>query len=111
MDGPRIGPRKVKSYRLLETLLDANDVAKIFKISVKTVHKRVREGKLGCVQVTPKDRRFTRKQVQAFVEAQSNEVRIDRSEEKPVKFQPPKGGEKSIGVSKADLRKEMRRWV
>jgi predicted site-specific integrase-resolvase len=45
----------------LETLLDAKDVARLLGISAKTVHKRVREGKLGCVQVTPKDRRFTKK--------------------------------------------------
>jgi predicted site-specific integrase-resolvase len=63
----------------LKPLLDAEDVARILKSSVKTVHKRVREGKLGCVQASPKDRKFTRKQVQAFIEAQSTEVRFDRS--------------------------------
>jgi hypothetical protein len=92
-------------------LLDAEDVARILKSSVKTVHKRVREGKLGCFQASAKDRKFTRDQVLAFIEAQSVEVPIDRSKEKSVKSQPPKGGEKSIGGSKADLRKEMRRWV
>jgi len=77
----------------LGRLLDANDVAKILKISVKTVQKRVREGKLGCVQVTPKHRRFTRKQVQAFIEAQSTEVQIDRVTAKAVTSPQPKGGE------------------
>ena len=91
-------------------LLDAKDVALILKSSVKTVHKRVREGKLACVQSSPKDRKFTKEQVQAFIEAQSTEVPIDKAKEKSVKSCPPKGGEKSIGVSKADLRKEMRLW-
>jgi excisionase family DNA binding protein len=92
-------------------LMNAQDVALILKIAKKTVHKLVRNGKLGCVQVTAKDRRFTREQVQAYIEAHSTKVRFDKSQEKPVKSQPPKGGAKSIGVSKADLRKEMRRWV
>ena len=92
-------------------LMNAQDVALILKIAPKTIHKLVRRGKLGCVQVTEKDRRFTREQVQAYIDSQSVEARIDRSKGKPVKSQPPKGGEKSIGVSKADLRKEMRRWV
>jgi excisionase family DNA binding protein len=92
-------------------LMNAEDVAKILKIAKKTVHKLVREGKLGCVQVTEKDRRFTREQVQAYIDSQSVDVRIDKKSAKPVKSQSPKGGEKSIGVSKADLRKEMRRWV
>ena len=35
-------------------LLSARDVAEILGISVKTVNKLVREGKLGCVQVTSK---------------------------------------------------------
>jgi hypothetical protein len=92
-------------------LMNAQDVALILKIAPKTVHKLVRKGILGCVQVTEKDRRFTLEQVQAYIDSQSTEVPIDRSKEKPVKSRPPKGGEKSLGVSKADLRKEMSRWV
>jgi excisionase family DNA binding protein len=91
-------------------LMDAQDVALILKIAPKTVHKLVRRGKLGCVQVTEKDRRFTREQVQAYIESQSVEVRIDRTKEKAVKSQPPKGGEKSTGVTGTDLRREMRSW-
>ena len=69
---------QTKGAEEIAPLLDAEDVARILKRSVKTVHKRVREGKLGCVQGSPKDRRFTREQVQAYIEAQSTEVRIDR---------------------------------
>ena len=35
------------------------EVGSILGISTKTVHKLVREGKLSCVQVTARDRRFT----------------------------------------------------
>jgi excisionase family DNA binding protein len=52
-------------------LMDAQDVALILKIAPKTVHKLVRRGKLGCVQVTEKDRRFTREQVQAYIESRT----------------------------------------
>ncbi len=101
----------------LETLLDAKDVAKLFKISAKTVHKRVREGKLGCVQVTSKDRRFTRKQVQAFIEAQSTGVRVDKKDSKPIPSVSKKGGEnkefrrEKTKDSWASLKKEMSRWT
>ena len=85
-------------------LLDAKDVAAILKSSVKTVHKRVREGKLACVQITAKDRRFTIEQVQTFIEAQSIEVQIDSSKVKPVKSQPPKGGEASCKAKSFEAR-------
>jgi len=49
-------------------LMNAQDVALILKIAPKTVHKLVRRGKLGCVRVTEKDRRFTREQVQAYID-------------------------------------------
>ena len=102
---------QTKGAEEIAPLLDAKDVARILKRSVKTVHKRVREGKLACVQDNQKDRRFTIGQVLAYIEAQSTEVRIDRSKAKPVKSQPPKGGVKSSRVfDRADLRKEMSSW-
>jgi excisionase family DNA binding protein len=97
----------------LPQLLYAKDVAHVLGISVKTVHKMVREGKLGCVQVTTKERRFTEEQVRAYISAQSKEpeeVRIDTPLATTVSSPSKKGGERSFGVSKADLRKEMRLW-
>lgn len=97
----------------LKKLMTAKQVADILGVSVKTVHKLVREGKLGCVQVTSKERRFAEEQVRAYIEAQSKkpeEVRIDTPRVKQVSCHPKKGGERSFGVSKADLRKEMRLW-
>jgi excisionase family DNA binding protein len=91
-------------------LMDAKDVALILKIAPKTVHKLVRKGKLGCVQVTEKDRRFTREQVQAYIESQTVTVRFDKKSTKPVRSTPPKGGEKSLGVSRTSLLKEMSQW-
>ena len=108
---------QTKGAEEIAPLLDAEDVARILKSSVKTVHKRVREGKLQCVQGSPKDRKFTREQVQAFIQAQSTEVRIDREKEKTVRSQPPKGGDQKHNCGEktkdswASLQKEMSRWT
>jgi excisionase family DNA binding protein len=96
----------------LPKLLYPRDVAQLLGISVKTIHKLVRDGKLGCVQVTTKDRRFTQEQVQHYIESctKNTLAKIDREPTVRVRSLPPKGGEKSFGVSKADLRKEMSQW-
>ena len=108
---------QTKAADEIAPLLDAEDVARILKSSVKTVHKRVREGKLQCVQGSPKDRKFTREQVQAYIKAQSTQVRIDREKEKTVRSQPPKGGDQKHNCGEktkdswASLQEEMSRWT
>ncbi len=92
----------------IQKLLSAKDVAEILGISVKTVNKLVREAK--CVQVTAKERRFTEEQIRDYIESRSSKVQIDRTKPDRVKSAAPKGGEKSFGGSKADLRKEMSQW-
>lgn len=88
----------------------AEDVGQILDVSPKTVHRLVREGKLSCVQVTGRERRFTEKHVLEFIERQSRPVRVDKKEARPVSSPPKKGGEKSSGFSGVDLRKEMKQW-
>jgi hypothetical protein len=101
----------------IASLLDAKDVAKILKSSVKTVHKRVREGKLGCVQITAKDRRFTIEQVRTFIEAQSTRTPIDKKVVNPILSSPKKGGEingahiEKAKDSWASLQQEMSQWM
>ena len=94
----------------IQKLLSGKDVAEVLGISAKTVNKLVREAKLGCVQVTAKERRFTEQQIREYIESRSSKIQIDRTKPDRVKSAPPKGGEKSFGVSKADLRKEMSQW-
>ena len=92
------------------SLLDAQEVAHMFGISVKTIHKLVRDGKLGCVQVTARGRRFTSEQIQEYIRSQTTEVRVDKRDPRPVKS-PPKKGEverKSAGEIGTDLVKEIR---
>ena len=101
----------------IQKLLSARDVAEILGISVKTVNKLVREGKLGCVQVTVKERRFTEQQVEGFVESRSSKVQIDTRTSVRVKSAAPKGGDKhnhdgeKAKDSWASLQKEMSRWT
>ncbi len=91
-------------------LLEPNEVAEILGISLKTVHKLVREKKLGCVQVTARERRFTPEQIQQYIESRSTDMRVDKKAPPTVLSRPKKGGAKSIGVSGTDLKKEMRSW-
>jgi excisionase family DNA binding protein len=44
------------------SLLGAQERALILGVSVKTVHKLVREGRLPCVQVTDRERRFMKRE-------------------------------------------------
>jgi excisionase family DNA binding protein len=92
-------------------LLSARDVGEILGISVKTVNKLVREGKLGCVQVTTKERRFSEEQMREYIESRSSKLQFDRTIPDRVKSAAPKGGEKSSRVfNRADLLKEIRSW-
>jgi len=94
----------------LQVLWRVSDVARILAISSKTVHKLVREGKLPCVQVTTRERRFTPEQVQQYIESRSTGLRVDKKAAPTVSSRPKKGGMKSFGHSGVDLREEMKQW-
>ncbi len=95
----------------IERLLSVAAVAFILGVAPKAVHKLARERKLGCVQVTARDRRFTREQIQEYIRSKSTEVRVDKGDPRPVQSPPKKGGTKSAGVcSTSALREEMGQW-
>jgi excisionase family DNA binding protein len=104
----------------LHQLLYPRDVAQVLGISVKTVHKLVRDGKLGCVQVMAKERRFTQEQVQHYVESctikapakidRESSVRVDTPRVRQVSSAPKKGGGDSVRFSRRTLKEEMRQW-
>jgi excisionase family DNA binding protein len=105
------GKENTQGESQIRKLMTAKDVAEILGISVKTVNKLVREAKLGCVQVTAKERRFTKQQIQEYIESRSSKVQIDSRTSDRVKSAAPKGGEKSSRVfNRADLLKEIRSW-
>jgi excisionase family DNA binding protein len=74
-------------------LLSPKNVSEILGISVKTVHKLVRDGKLGCVQVNDRDRRFTEDQVRGYVEERTLKVRVDTKRPVSVSSRSKKGGD------------------
>jgi excisionase family DNA binding protein len=100
--------RRTLNEQTLMPLLRASEVAELLGVSLKTLHKLVREKKLACVQVTSRDRRFTLEQVQDYIRSQSTSVRVDKRDPRPVSSYPKKGGAKSIGVSGTGLAKEIR---
>jgi excisionase family DNA binding protein len=103
------GKENIQGESQIRKLMTAKDVAEILGIAAKTVNKLVRDGKLGCVQVTAKERRFTEEQVERFVESRSIERPVDRTSPKPLDF-PRKGGKKSLGFARTALKQEMQSW-
>ncbi len=91
-------------------LLRVRDAAAILGISPKTVNKLVREKKLSCVQITPRERRFTREQIQEYIQSQSTSVHVDKKDPRPVQSPLKTGGlkKKSAGDIGTDLVKEIR---
>jgi excisionase family DNA binding protein len=103
------GKENIQGESQIRKLMTAKDVGEILGIAPKTVNKLVREAKLGCVQVTAKERRFTEQQVERFVESRSIERPVDRTNPKPLDF-PRKGGKKSLGFARTALKQEMQSW-
>jgi len=98
---------------MLQRILNADEAAAYLRIRRKTIHQLVREKKLDCYQVTPRERLFTEEHLQAFLKSKavSATKRVDKSAPKSVPS-PRKGGvkPKSSGVDRAQLREEMRSW-
>ena len=61
----------------LSPLYTPGEVADKLRIKVSAVHRLVRNGKLGSIEVSPKHRRFTQKHIDMFLAAQ--EQRADDS--------------------------------
>jgi excisionase family DNA binding protein len=94
----------------VQKLLSTEEAARTLCCTVKTIHKKVREGELGCVQLSEKKRMFKPEQLQSFIDSKTVEPVIDRKNSVRVSSEPKKGGERSFGESRADLQKEIRSW-
>jgi len=95
---------------MLNALLKPEQVAEYLGVSVKSVHGFVREGRLGCIQLSPKDRRFTEEQIHAFLESRMVEAPkvVDKALDERLPYRPKKGGMKSVEDIGTDLGKEIR---
>ena len=95
----------------MEKLLNAEDVGDILGIAPKTVHKLARLGQLQSVRVTGRDRRFTVDQVQEYIESNTTDRTVDAKQLPRITCRHEGGRKsKSVGDSRADLRKEMSQW-
>lgn len=90
-------------------LLTVEQVSQSLGIRPKTVHELVRQGKLSCVQVTPRLRKFTQDQIDEFIRCRTITV-PNPIDKKSFQALPcaRKGGEKkkSTRVSEAGLLRE-----
>lgn len=94
---------------MLTPLMSPDAVAEYLGKTTKTVHQLVREGKLDCIQITPKDRRFSEEQLKAYLDrcTVSRAKPVDKKPSEPLRS-PRKGGVKSVEDFGTDLVKEMR---
>lgn len=93
---------------IMNRLLTPDDTASILNISCKHVHKLCREGKLACVQITLKDRRFTERQIEDYIESQTIPRTVDRQPSKRLPSRHKGGDTKSSRVSGTGLVQEIR---
>lgn len=95
-------------------LMTVSEIANRLRITAKTVHSLVRDGKLSCVAVTARKRLFTEDQLQEFIQARTiakPKMVIDKAGRK--KLRSGLGGttgKQAEVIAKADLREEMRSW-
>ena len=101
---------------MLNPLLTPEQAAEYLGIRVKTVHQLVREGRLACIQITPKDRKFTEGQLEEFIANRTIPVprSVDRKTPGKLTF-PPNGGEKrkstgDILSERKKMKEELRSW-
>lgn len=95
----------------MSELLKPQQAAVKLGISVKTLHRLCRDRRIGFVKINHKERGFTLDQIHNYIESCTVQPRVDNSRSVRVNS-ISKGGvkKKSLGVSRADLRKEMRQW-
>ena len=95
-------------------LMTTEEVAEFLSVKKRKVHQLVREKKLGCVQLSAKERRFTMNHVDDFIASRSSKPVVDIDitipQRLPSTAKKCAGGAKSTGESAAELRKEMRSW-
>jgi excisionase family DNA binding protein len=96
---------------VLTPLLKPVQVAAFLGIPVKGVHALCRAGKLDFIRINGKERRFTQEMVERYIQGQTvkNIKPVDKNTKVTLPC-PPKGGVKSSGVIRAQLKEEMRSW-
>jgi excisionase family DNA binding protein len=100
---------------MLTPLLTPEHVAEYLGVKVKAVHRLVREGALACIQIAPRDRRFSEEQVQDYLRSRTVAVpskRIDSNRAGSLSSRRGFTGKKLTGdlSARGELRREVRSW-
>jgi len=102
---------------MMEKLLTTEDVCNALGVKPRTVARLVHDGKLACIQITARERRFLEEQVTAFIEARTTWTPkpVDGTADTRLTFHlksaKSEGGEESTGSAK-ELREEIRKkWL
>ncbi len=101
-------------------LYSVGEVSELLKISERAVHSLVRQGKLGCIEITNRRRRFTEEHIREFLAASTRTPRTPKKVDSvsptlldyKAMEQIKRGGDPGLtgGSAKAALREEMRQW-
>jgi hypothetical protein len=89
----------IRSDDTVSNLLTEEDAGKRFHITRRKLNDLVRRGKLECVHISTKVRRFTPEQLQRFIEDCTKGPRIDKKRSGRISSPKRTGGEKSAIVS------------
>ncbi len=97
-----------------KSLMTPDDLANILSVNRQTIFRWVREGKLGCVKLSFKKRRFTMDQIQEFVDRHtiSPPKSVDNVQPKDFIIQPAKQNISlnNTGDTARVIRKELSSW-
>jgi excisionase family DNA binding protein len=108
-----------------KALLTVADAARILRVTLRTIHQLCREGRLAFVLISQRKRCFTQEQIDDFIAARIVEPpkKIVHRSPKPSNFVDTPGahpshcrqkggddGKSSGGLSRTQLREEMRQW-
>jgi excisionase family DNA binding protein len=104
----------------MEELLTIEEAATRLLLTPKYVQELIRQGKLGCVQLTPRKRAILAEQVDEYIQGHipaRPKMMVDKAKGAQTSCLPKripsqcKGGDTAAGDSaRARLRKEVRSW-
>ena len=94
----------------LDRLLTVSEAAAWLNLRTKRVNELARAGKLPCVRLTPRERRFTVEQLREFVASRTLVPPKTIDVPQRTLLPSPKRELKSLGGTRAQIREEMRQW-
>ena len=105
---PQQGTSKIAELPLdtvettLPRLYTEEETAEYLGRKVKRVHEYVRNGKLQCVQLSAKDRKFTEEQIKDFIQRRSTHCRSRLTINPVSRYVLPRKGGNHLGVHRLE---------